>query len=55
MIEPLQAVTAQLPSTFKSAMLVGDVVRIDEHILQCLLLDKTYITMLVFILIFMLT
>ena len=32
MIEPLQAVTAQLPSIFKSAMLVGDVVRIYEHI-----------------------
>jgi hypothetical protein len=31
MIEPLQAVIAQLPSIFKSAMLVGDVVRIDEH------------------------
>ena len=31
MIEPLQAVTAQLPSVFKSAMLVGDVVRIDER------------------------
>ena len=31
MIEPLQAVTAQLPSIFKSAMLVGDVVRIDDH------------------------
>ena len=27
MIEPLQAVTAQLPSLLKSAMLVGDVVR----------------------------
>ena len=31
MVEPLQAVTAQLPSIFKSAMLVGDVVRIDDH------------------------
>ena len=28
MIEPLQAVIAQLPSIYKSAMLVGDVVRI---------------------------
>ena len=32
MIEPLQAVIAQLPSLFKSAMLVGDVVRLYEHI-----------------------
>ena len=31
MIEPLQAVIAEYPSIFKSAMLVGDVVRIDEH------------------------
>ena len=31
MIEPLQAVIAQLPSIFKSAMLVGDVVRHYEH------------------------
>ena len=36
MIEPLQAVSAQFPSIFKSAMLVGDVVRLHEHILQCL-------------------
>ena len=33
MIEPLQAVTAQLPSIFKSAMLVGDVVRLHDHVL----------------------
>ena len=39
MVEPAQAVIAQLPSIFKSAMLVGDVVRID---------------VLVFLLIFML-
>ena len=44
MIEPFQAVIAQLPSIFKSAMLVGDVVRIGA-----------YISMLVFILIFILT
>ena len=32
MIEPAQAVVAQYPSIFKSAMLVGDVVRLYEHI-----------------------
>ena len=31
MIEPLQAVVAEYPSIFKSAMRVGDVVRIDEY------------------------
>ena len=31
MIEPFQAVIAEHPIVFKSAMLVGDVVRIVEH------------------------
>ena len=32
MIEPVQAVIAEYPSIFKSAMLVGDVVRIDVRV-----------------------